>query len=183
MPDMDILNQMIKDSAKQHLSEHRSNMKVELAEPLHAGSTAIVYGLPNNAVVIRADAFTSPDAVFVGSHGECKRADYVMVSSTNGKKVIVYIEMKAKKGQPAEIIKQLKGAQCFMAYCREIGKTFWNEPSFLKNYEQRFVSISHTSIPKKKTRMTRETGKHDKPDKMLKIDWPHYLQFNHLAGS
>ncbi len=69
---------------------------------------------------------------------------------------------------PNEIIQQLKGAQCFLAYCQEIGKTFWNESDFLKKYKQRFVSIGHTSIIKRKTRITRESGKHDQPEKMLK---------------
>ncbi|MEW6378854.1 MAG: hypothetical protein AB1611_04520 [bacterium] len=26
-------------------------------------------------------------------------------------------------------------------------------------------------------------GRYDQPERMLKIDWPSYLQFNHLAGA
>jgi hypothetical protein len=182
MPDMDILNQMIKDSAKLLLSEHYNRMKVELAEPLHTQSSAMIYGVPENTVVIKVDTFSSPDAVFIGSQGECRRADYVIVSNADRQKVIVYIEMKATKGRALEIIQQLKGAQCFVSYCREVGKAFWKEPDFMNNYRHRFVSISHTSIPKRKTRIARKTGKHDQPEKMLKIDWPHHLQFNQLAG-
>jgi len=183
MSDLDILNQMIKDSARVQLSNHYSKMKVELTEPAHPPFSTVIYGIPENAVIIKVDVFSSPDTVFIGSKGECKRADYVIVSNEGGKKVIVYIEMKVTKGHPNEIIQQLKGAQCFLAYCQEIGKTFWDESDFLKKYKQRFVSIGHTSIPKKKTRITRETGKHDQPEKMLKIDWPHHLQFNQLAGA
>ncbi|SPD74537.1 conserved hypothetical protein [uncultured Desulfobacterium sp.] len=183
MSDIDILDQMIKDSAKQPLSKHQNKMNVELAEPKQPMSSTIIYGVPENAVVIKVDTFPSPDAVFNGSQGECRRADYVIVSNANGKKVIVYIEMKATKGSLPEIIQQLKGAQCFIAYCREVGKSFWQEQDFLKGYRQRFISIGHTSIPKRKTRIMRQTGKHDRPEKMLKIDWPHYVQFNMLAGA
>jgi hypothetical protein len=182
MPDIDILNQMIKDSAKVQLCNHHTKMKAELTEPAHPQSSTVIYGIPGNAVIIRADAFSSPDSVFNGWKGECKRADYIIVSNAAGKKVVIYIEMKATKGSHAQIIKQLNGAQCFIAYCREIGKTFWNEYDFLKTYRQRFVSIGHTSIPKRKTRVSRSVGKHDRPEKMLKIDWPHHLQFNQLAG-
>lgn len=182
MPDLDILNRMIKDSARVPLSNHYSKMKAELTEPAHSPSSTVIYGIPENTLIIKVDAFLSPDAVFVGSKGECKRADYVIVSNEGGRKLIVYIEMKATKGQATEIIQQLKGAQCFLAYCQEIGKTFWDESDFLKKYKQRFVSIGHTSIPKRKTRITRESGKHDQPEKMLKIDWPNHLQFNQLAG-
>ena len=101
----------------------------------------------------------------------------------SGEKVIIYIEMKATKGTIQGIIQQLAGAQCFITYCREIGKAFWNERDFLKGYRQRFVSIGHTSIPKRKTRITHHPGSHDQPDKMLKIDWPRHLQFNQLAGA
>jgi hypothetical protein len=183
MPDMDILNQMIQDSARVQFSEHNDRTNVELAEPLHAKSSTIIYGVPKDSIVIKVDTFTSPDAVFWGSHGECKRADYVIISDAGGKKVIIYIEMKATKGSAQEIIRQLKGAHCFITYCREIGRTFWNEQHFLKGCRHRFVSICHTSIPKRKTRITRDSGTHDRADKMLKIDWPHHLQFNQLAGA
>jgi len=182
MPDIDILNQMIKDSAKVQLSNHYDRMKAELTEPNHPSSSTVIYNIPDNAVIIRADAFSS-DSVFKGSNGECKRADYIIVSNAAGKKVVVYIEMKTTRGSRSQIIQQLKGAQCFLTYCREIGKTFWNEPDFLKTYAQRFVSIGHTSIPKRKTSISRSAGKHDRPDNMLKIDWPHHLQFNLIAGA
>lgn len=183
MPDMDILDQMIKKSARVPLSAYYSRMRVKLVEPQHHQSSTNIYGVPDNAIVIKVDTFSSPDAVFTGSHGECKRADYVIVSDADGKKVIICIEMKATKGSGKEIIKQLKGAQCFIFYCREIGKTFWNEQDFLKDYRHCFVSIGHTSIPKRKTRITRQPGRHDRPDKMLKVDWPHHLQFNQLTGA
>ncbi len=68
-------------------------------------------------------------------------------------------------------------------YCREIGKAFWNQKNFLDDYSYRFVSIGHTGIPKRKTRISLQTGVHDCPKRMLKIDWPHDLQFNYLAGA
>lgn len=182
MPDIDILNQMIRNSAKVQLSEHGNKMKAKLTEPAHPHSSICIYGIPEQAVIIKVDAFSSPDTVFDGSRGECKRADYAIVANLLGRKVVVYIEMKATKGHLNEIIQQLNGAQCFIAYCREIGKTFWNEPNFMKQYQHRFVSISHISIPKRKTRIIRESRRHDRPERMLKIDWPHHLQFNHLAG-
>lgn len=80
MPDIGILNQMIKDSARIQLSEHNDRMQVELTEPRHAQSSTIIYAVPENAVVIKVDTFTSPDAVFAGTRGECKRADFVIVS-------------------------------------------------------------------------------------------------------
>ncbi len=180
---MDILNQMIKDPAKVKLSEYYGRMQVALSEPQQSRSSTEIYGLPRDAIVIKVDAFTSPDSVFAGTNGECKRGDYAIIADIGGKQVIIFIEMKATKGSTQDVIKQLKGARCFIAYCREIGKAFWREQDFLGKYQERFVSIGHTSIPKRRTRITPTSGKHDQPEKMLKIDWPHHLQFNQLAGA
>jgi len=74
------------------------------------------------------------------------------------------------------------GARCFIEYCQKVGRVFWNENSYLACYEERFISIGHTSIAKRKTRITRIEKQHDTPGRAMKIDWPNYLQFNRLAG-
>lgn len=182
MSDIDILRQMIKSEASLPLESHNNKNRVILTEPQHKDSSVTIFGMPDNAIVIKSDVFKSPDNVFNGTKGECKRADFVIVADTEGKKVILCIEMKARRDSEKEIIQQLTGTQCFIVYCREIGKAFWEQQNFLKDYAYRFISISHISISKRKSRATRQTGVHDRPDRMLKISSPHHLQFNQLAG-
>jgi len=181
MTDMEILSQMIKETARVELQEEYGKALVTLYEPQASDSSATIRNLPSDALVIKVDAFRSPDDIFNGSNGECKRADYVIISLE--KKCILYIELKRTKDNWEQIVKQLIGAECFVKYCQEIGKSFWNENSFLHGYEYRFISIGHTSIAKRKTRITRNSAIHDSPDKAMKVDWPNYLQFNHLAGA
>lgn len=180
--DIDILQQMVKASAKLNLADYYGKRQVTLTEPQCPDSTVNIGGLPDDAIVIKADEFKAPDSVFCGGHGECKRADFLIVAKSGNDKIALCIEMKARKGSQQEIIEQLIGAQCFFAYVREIGRAFWRQQDFLSGYAYRFVSISHTRIAKRKTRMTRQTGIHDRPERMLKIARPHHLQFNHLAG-
>nr|VFK31068.1 MAG: hypothetical protein BECKMB1821G_GA0114241_107611 [Candidatus Kentron sp. MB]VFK35578.1 MAG: hypothetical protein BECKMB1821I_GA0114274_11292 [Candidatus Kentron sp. MB]VFK77385.1 MAG: hypothetical protein BECKMB1821H_GA0114242_11312 [Candidatus Kentron sp. MB] len=146
----------------------------------------MISGLPDNTIIIKADAFQSPDTIFNCSKGECKRADFIIVADTDKKRVILYIEMKAtrKGSSEKEIIRQLKGAQCFIGYCRNIGKSFWESPNFLDGYECRFIKIIPNNVSKGETRISRETGVHDKPEKMLTIDSPKCdrLDFKHLVG-
>lgn len=182
MPDINMLHELIKDTAKQALVDNYGKKQTILTEPQCLGVSVTISGLPNDVIVIKADAFNSPDTVFMGARGECKRADFVIIAKTDNKKVILCIEMKAKKGTEKEIIQQLTGAQCFVSYCQEIGKAFWNQPDFLRGYVYRFVSISQISIAKSKTRTTRSADTHDCPRKMLKITYPHHLQFKHLVG-
>lgn len=180
MPDKAILIQMIKNDALVQMQNEYGKPLVKLSEPQIPDSNVTIRNLPADAVVIKVDAFRTPDDIFNGGKGECKRADYVIISAD--KKCIIYIEMKRTKDGWSQIVKQLMGAQCFVRYCQEIGKVFWNETEFLNGYKNRFVSIGHTSIAKKKTRFTLTSDRHDTPDKAMKIDWPYYLQFNQLAG-
>jgi len=152
MSDIAILKQMIKDTATVPLFSKQSENKVILSEPPPANYFITIDGMPDeeNVIVIKADAFKSPDTIFRGEHGERKRADFVIIADTGKKKVILCIELKASKGGSThEIFQQLEGAKCFAEYCREIGKAFWNQPKFLDGYDYRFVSIKNISIKKK----------------------------------
>ncbi|MEK8088747.1 hypothetical protein [Thermithiobacillus plumbiphilus] len=180
MPDMNILSQMMKGAALVQQEEGYGKPLVKLSEPQAPDSSVTIRNLPVDAIVIKVDAFRSSGDVFKGGNGECKRADYVIISAE--KKCIIYIEMKRTKDGWSQIVKQLLGSQCFVKYCQEVGKVFWNENEFLNGYKSRFISIGHTSISKKKTRITKISERHDAPDRAMKIDWPNYLQFNQLAG-
>jgi hypothetical protein len=183
MSDIAILQEMIKNTATLVLEDYHSKKKITLEEPPPASYSVTIHGMPNEdeIIVIKADTFISPNSIFEGSYGECKRADFVIVADTGKQKVIICIEMKAGKGgSEKEIIQQLKGAQCFINYCREVGQSFWEKQNFLKEYKYRFVSIRNISISKKPTRSSTQTPENDRPEKMLKITSPKGLQFNSL---
>ena len=181
--DIDILREMIKKSATEALIDNYEKKKVTLIE--QGVSSVIISGMPEDSIVIKVDdSFKSPDSIFrcSKSKGHCKRADYVIVADMDKKKVILYIELKRTKDSEKSIMKQLMGARCFMAYCQEIGRSFWEKQDFLDGYECRFISIGHTGIAKQRTRIERKSKVHDQPEFMMKIDWPSYLQFNRLVG-
>lgn len=181
MEDMEILSQLIRTAALVPLQDEYGKLFVKLNEPQIPDSFATIRNLPSDAMVVKVDSFRSPDDIFNGGNGECKRADYVIISAE--KKCILFIEVKRTKDEWGQIVKQLMGAQCFINYCQEIGKSFWRESNFLAGYESRFISIGHTSIAKRQTRITKSASRHDTPEKAMKVDWPHHLQFNQLAGA
>jgi hypothetical protein len=183
MRDIAILQEMILDAAKVPLESDRNGNIVILREVDFSNYSVTIHGMPNDnqVIVIKADAFVPPTRVFAGSKGECKRADFVIIAEV--KKVIICIEMKAKAGTSLEweIIQQLKGAQCFVGYCQQIGKVFWQEKTFLDNYVYRFVTIRNINIPKKPTRESKNNI-HDRPERMLKINFSKHIQFDSLIG-
>ncbi|MBU7581910.1 MAG: hypothetical protein KAF91_03205 [Nostoc sp. TH1S01] len=189
MSDIAILKEMIKESATVNLEDDGyGKNKVILKEPSPPNYYITINGMPNDddVIIINADNFKSPDTIFHGNRGECKRADFIIIADEGKKKIILCIEMKAGKGgTQSDIIEQLTGAYCFVAYCREIGQSFWKQPNFLEDYECRFVSIK--DITRKKT--TRIDQNHDfysdffiknKNIKLLKRSGASF-QFNDLA--
>ncbi len=93
MSDLKIMEQLIKDSAKTSLQVKYNKTYVELIEEGITDPVTIV-GIPSDSVVIKIDSFWAPDYIFSGTKGECKRADYIIIADNNGKKRIIYIEMK-----------------------------------------------------------------------------------------
>jgi len=187
MSDIALLKEMIKETARVPLEEHNGKNQVTLIEPPPANYSVTIHGMPyeDEVIIIKVDTFSSPRAVFNGKCGECSRADFVIIADTDNKKVskvILFIEMKGGKAENKKIIQQLKGAQCFVAYCREIGQLFWEQKNFLKDYKYRFISLKKISIAKKTTWIGSKVGIHNSPERMLKITSPHHLQFNRLVN-
>ena len=153
MSDIAILKEIIQKTARVPLEEDmygNGKRTVILTETNPPNSetnppnySVTINGMPDDdqVIVIKSDNFVEPKAVFQGSKGECKRADFVIIANIDRKKLIFCIELKSGNPDNQEIIRQLKGAYCFTIYCREIGKVFWEKPDFLKNYEYRFISI------------------------------------------
>jgi hypothetical protein len=196
MSDIAVLKEMIQESATLTLLEQENGKRLSYAialtetqsEPENSYSVTI-NGMPKHdeVIIIKADAFPAPRAIFQGNKGECKRADFVIIANTNTEKVILCIEMKKKKGSNKTIIQQLTGAKCFVSYCQEIGKAFWQQQNFLDAYQYRFVSIGHISMSKKTTRFYSRKKRsdssnsiHDRPEQMLKISSQNVLEFNYL---
>jgi hypothetical protein len=158
MTDVAIISEMIKPAATIVPVTMNDRRHVTLLEPASPNSNVTISGLPNNAVVIKSDAWPSPNTVFKGDKGECKRADYAIVAEVGETTVLIYVEMKLGNGNTCEdIAKQLAGAKCFLNYCKAIGEHFWNEPNFLAHAQHRFVCFKQTSSIRKKTNTRNES--------------------------
>lgn len=188
MSDRDILEQMIKSEARIGLHEKGGSKSVVLKEPQNPRTKVEILGMPPDSVVIKTDMFGSPDSLLNDKMGIRKRADYAIISAK--RKCILYVEMKKSNKKRKHIVSQLRGAKCVVAYCREVGRIFWNEESFLLGYQDRYISVGHTSTQYKKTRMNtsrskgRDTPKamHDVPERAMKVGHLYPLPFDKIAG-
>ncbi len=177
MSDIAMLKEMIKDCAivdLEYQKEYKRDIYLLKLTETQDNYSFVVNGMPkpDEVIVINLDEFFDVRKIFTGNKGECKRADFIIIANTTSEKVILCLEMKKGKDSNTSIIKQLKGAKCFVSYCREIGRLFWNQPDFLQDYQYRFVSIKNISISKTTTSSRKPSQKseiHDQPEKMLKI--------------
>ena len=168
MNDSEILNEMLKSDVLIPVPSSHSRTSVSLTDTM-SNTTVEIKGIPHGSIIIKADCFQSPDTVFQGSKGECKRADFVIVAN-GSKKWIIFIETQTGNyKERSEVIAQLRGALCFVNYCKCVGKQFWLEEEFLDGYEYRFVSMARTGVHKRPTRNKHRSTSHTRPESFLKI--------------
>ena len=183
--DITILQEMLNTGAQVPLQQREEKCSVTLKDK-QAKTSVEITDLSDDSIVIRAEAF-KPPTVFKGSKGERRRADFVIVSNAATGKWIICIETQAGTGKdPEDVKQQLRGAQCFIRYCKCIGKSFWKSEKFLDDYQYRFVSISDININKQSTRFYQprnQSGEvsHDSPDVFLEILARQSLYFDELT--
>ena len=175
---------MLSDAVRVPLQQQGENRPSVALTDEQADTTVELRELPQNSIVLRADAFQPRKPVFNGSKDERRRADFVIISNEENEKWIICIETQTSKSKDAErVIAQLKGARCFVSYCQCIGKSFWESDEFLDGYQCRFISIANINIDKQRTRINvRTDGKlHDTPDDFLDISGRQSLYFDELT--
>lgn len=169
---IEIFKQLISESARVELNQNGKRASVTLTEPEVSDSSVEIRGVPDSSIVIKVDKFPAPNQVFSGLKGECKRADYAIISCEKGKKRVLIIELKRANGTDSkEIIKQLKGGACFINYCEAVAAFFYNGKEILRGYEFRFISFANTHIRKRKTRIECKSDKHNRPESFFKLHY------------
>ena len=185
MEDLEVLRELVTDKTLVLVEQdiHGKNILVLREPESQPGYSVTIRSVPDGAVAIKMDDLVEPG--FRGTKGENRRADFVIVAGTNARMWMVYVELQHGKKSGKEVAQQLRGARCVMAYCRMVGREFWEERGFLdeRNYQERFVSIAHIGIDKKPTRW--KPGRlHDTPEGAVRLSSPRGsgLRFEELVG-
>ncbi len=194
--DFIVLQEMLTQSMIIPLEENPYGKKqVTLKEDNQVNYSLVISNLPDDVLVLNIDKFKINDlkAVFQKcgdnskeSKGVCARADFAIIAAMDTKKIIIFIEMKRSSNSlEREVIAQLRGAQCFIEYCKSIGRVFWEKHDFLRGYEYYFVQIKNLqSSSKKQNRSKRNCEQlHNRAENMLKISNPHYITLKHLTST
>ncbi len=185
MNDIAILQTMLTNGAQVPLKQTTGKPSVTLKDK-QANTSVDIADIPNESIVIRAELF-KPPTIFKPQKGLRKRADFIIVSNSQTGKWIICIETQKGTGKdPDEIEQQLRGAECFIGYCKCVGKSFWQSAKFLDGYQYRYVSIVNINIDKQTTRAYQPKNQanrktHDSPDTFREILGHKILYFNELT--
>lgn len=155
--------------------------ELELHEPEEADCVVRIRDVPPDVLAVKADLFPQPRGVFRGSKGECKRADYIVISEDAN--TIIFVELKLTGAQHNHVTQQLKGAHCLLHYCEEIVFRFWGVPNFLSGCKKRYVHIVKSSLHKRPTLPSKALPQsHDTPENHMRIPNNSYIPFRLLAA-
>lgn len=181
MSKLDIIRSLIKENATVDTIKEYSYHKCILDES-ESDYFVEILNIPDNAIIIKSDAFVSPNTFFKGSKMECKRADYIIVVD-DPEPQILFIELKrsGKSATNQEIIAQLKGAYCLLKYCENIVSEFWKENDIFSDFIMRYYVFYYRSINKKMAFEKRAGKDNLTPENARKIS-ERKIQFRRLIS-
>jgi len=142
--------------------------------------------VPKGSMVVNLDESKSPaKSLFKKSCGQRRCCDYVIVTKKEGRKILLFIEMKsAKQVDVRDVKQQFRGAECIIDYCDATLKRFHANESLSAQVEKRFVVFYRPNLAKRGTRPIpipiEARGKNTTPDNMLKYPAPHFPSINSL---
>lgn len=122
-----------------------------------------IKNVPRDLIAIKIDKYFKNDCIFQGSHDECKRSDYVLVSEKEKKCMFFELKKSTKSCKKKYIEGQLKGSYCFIVYFKEICKIFLGRDC-MQNFEELFFistklsSRKTTTKPAKKGKVKQRTN-------------------------
>ena len=171
------LNRLIHDGARVLMEKEKNSFRLPEEE---SNYEFIVNNCPNDTMVIKCDdKFPQPGDLFKGEKGECKRADYIIISSE--KKVVIIMELKRSTkstGTRDAIAAKMKGAKCIIDYCESIISSFWGDRDVFKGYKKKYF-LCTLNTQKRPFNDGTIPIKNDSPDKFTKLSGKTVL-FNKL---
>jgi len=121
-----------------------------------------ISNVPENTVLLNLQEYSklnigaSLGKIIRDDSGIFKCCDYLLISADSAELDFIYIELKSKKIDRHEIIKQFNGASCFMEYCKGVVEYFFDAPITKPvSIRTSYALLSWTSLNKTPTSPSR----------------------------
>ena len=178
------IQEMLKPSLFEPKTKIFNEWTAHLSEPKQLNCKVKITGLTKDCLIIRSDACCPPSHMFQSKKGECRRADFLFISETLKK--IVVVEFKCgSDGKKSSVIQHLKGSLCLSHLFGQVSFWFWNEPNFANTFEFQFVWLIK-GVRKRGTNVQRKIRKsllaNNNPNNPLKIYCGKSVTFKELIS-
>jgi hypothetical protein len=128
-----------------------------------------IRGVPKGSLLLRMQRYPEPRHIFKSTKGECKRCDYIVLAPWKSGLYILYVEMKSSRLDNRDTIPQLRGADCFMTYCRALAERFHSAEISSCPFEKRFILFCVKNSNKKSIVPRTASAVHSSPENMKKF--------------
>lgn len=173
---IDIMKELINEKSIVKLKENNGKFSGILEEP-NSDYSFEISGLPKGVLIIKCDDFPDTTQFFKNSKKECKRADYVVLSSSDSRMFIIELKRSKDSSNNADTTAQLKGAGCIMKFCETIAEIFWNEKAIFGDYQQHY--FKYYANPRKRPFCQKQNSSNNLPENARIIDGKK-IQYNRL---
>ncbi len=177
MPDaLDTLRSLFADGiVEESVRENngRRYMRLKETAPDARLKQVDLYDLPAESLLLKLDKSAQPKTLFKGTHGECKRCDYLLITHLKGKHILLFIEMKSRTLKENDVRKHFKASECVLDYASAVLERFFSLPRFFDSYEKRFVVFYKNSAAKRKLGAARHSTRNSTPEQMKKCPSPY----------
>jgi hypothetical protein len=99
-----------------------------------------------------------------------RRCDYVLITNLNGKKYLVFIEMKSDQPHKQDVVAQFRASDCLLEYIKSLIESFDEKKSDFVEYKKRYVCFQTKRFPKRTTYSKDTIGKGKTPDSYLIVN-------------
>ena len=99
----------------------------------------------------------------------------------DGRKFMIFIEMKSNKVKNNDIMRQFKGSECVIDYCHAVLKRFHDYSELLNTFDKRFIVFYKSRISKKPTQTKRSSGIQSR-NTYIKYPNPHNPSLKYLLS-
>jgi hypothetical protein len=125
--------------------------------------------VPEGSLLLKMQEYPALSGVFKSTKGECKRCDYIILTPCENDLYILYIEMKSLYPNKQDVILQLKGADCFMTYCRALAECFHSSEISSCSSKKRFILFYSNNSNKTSIVPRAMSAVHSSPENMMRF--------------
>ena len=181
MTELTVLSTALHDGLFAKSEDDSGSFKVCLSENSQDAKLREVWvtDIPKQSVILKLDN-AKIQGLFKGG-GPNKRCDYVILTTLQGQKYAIFVEMKSTSFKVENgYLLQFKGAECLVDYCNSALNHFHGQADLLKQYKKRFVLFYKTSLNKTRFRHDKPPV-NDAPERALRYPDPHNPTINSLV--